>query len=191
MRVPVVLPLVVAAVLLAATPAAGRERRVHRPPLPSPVPQVVVGECPGFEGGCYLGRDDTDSTGRVYATGAAFVVTRDRFAILHEFGHAYDATMMDPGERNRFAHLMDMNDLLWTWSYTDEAGHVIQSGSSPAELFADAYANCRMGHIVASGHVWESGYGYYPRPRQHRLICGMIARAGRDLGQPVAADGSR
>src|SRR4051812_5392944 len=179
--------------LLLPASANAAVKRPARPPLPNPMPTVTIGECPGREGeaaGCYIGIGEADMNGNVYAHGATFTVDRTRFARLHELGHAYDATMMDASERNRFASLMDMSDLLWTWS-DDLDGAIVQSPGTPAEKFADAYAACRMGLIVGSGHTWWTGYGYFPTARQHRRICGLITRAGRDLGTPVSADGSR
>jgi hypothetical protein len=182
-----------AAVLLAAPAHADAAlKRPARPPLPDPMPQMTIGECPG-EGeaaGCYIGIGEADINGNVYAHGATFTVDRSRFARLHELGHAYDATMMDAGERNRFASLMDMSDLLWTWS-DDIDGAIVQSPGTPAEKFADAYAACRMGLVVGSGHTWWTGYGYFPTARQHRRICGVITRAGRDAGTPASPDGDR
>jgi hypothetical protein len=45
--------------------------------------------------------------------------------------------------------------------------------------------------VVAPGHVWETGYGYYPTQRQHLRVCRMIARAMKDPGTPLATDGYR
>jgi hypothetical protein len=180
-------PLLVLAALLLVLPASAQARQhIARPPLPQPMPQIITSECPGDAdaGGCYIGAGEADINGRAYAHGAAYTVDGNRFAVLHELGHAYDATMMDAGERNRFARLAGMNDLLWTWS-DDVNGALVQGSGTPAERFADAYAACRMALVVGSGHTWWTSYGYLPTARQHRRICKTIARAGRDLGTPV------
>lgn len=182
-----------AAVTLLAFPAAA-SAGVARPPLPDPMPEVIIGECPGLEGevaGCYFAPGEGDVRGGVYPGGAVFTLTSDRFTTLHELGRAFDGQRMDAGERNRFATLLDRTDEVWSSNYTDEQGRVIQDPRSLAGVFGNAYANCRMGHIVASGHTWEAGYDYFPTAAQHRAICKMIAHAGEDSGEPVAADGFR
>lgn len=172
--------------------AAARPRQDDRPPLPAPMPQLVMAECPGLPeaGGCYIGADETDVNGDVWPTGAVFT-SGDEFATAHELGHAFDESMMDTGERQRFSTLYGKQTKAWSSSYVDAAGRLVQTPGSLSELFADAYANCYLGHVVAPDHTWEAGYGYYPTARIHRLICAMIKRAGTDKGIPVAADGSR
>jgi hypothetical protein len=179
-----------ATVLLTPTVAAARPLAVARPPLPQPMPQILKAACPGLEdevAGCYLAPDTADPYGNAYPLGAVFT-SGYRFETAHELGHAFDATMMDDGERNRFGSIIGRLDEYWSSTYTDEEGRLIQSGDSLAEAFADAYANCRLGHIVASGHPWEAGYDYYPTAREHRLVCGMIARAGLSQGYAAGAD---
>lgn len=163
-----------------APSAQAREARLPTIPLPQPMPRIVEGECPGLDdaAGCYLG--DVIYVGDI----------RDRFAKLHELGHAFDEAMLDPGERNRIARLMHKANLLWTWTDVDSEGRYVQGWGTPAEEFADAYANCRMRHMPGAT-VMQAGYDYYPTRRQHRLLCGVIARAGQDVGVPVSADGNR
>jgi hypothetical protein len=180
-----------ASLSLIVAPAAARPGRVARPALPVPMPQLVIGECPGLpDAGCYIGAGEADIDGGEWPRGAVFT-SGDEFETMHELGHAFDETMMDAGERNRFATLLGRKQAAWSASYTDTSGRVIQTPSSLSELFADAYANCYLRHIVAPGHMWEAGYGYYPRARAHRLICGMMKRAGSDRGAPVSVDGAR
>jgi hypothetical protein len=172
-RIATVAPLVAAVVLTlaASANAAAHVQLPVRPPLPTPMPQIIRGACPGLPdaAGCNVPIGDEDATGRVYATGAVFT-TGYRFTTMHELGHAFDATRMDDGER-----------------YTDEQGRLIQSPDSLAEIFADAYANCRLRRVVAPGHLWEAGYGYFPTARQHRQVCKLIARAGLDAGTPATS----
>jgi hypothetical protein len=173
---------------LAPGVAQARTTRVARPPLPRPMPEIIHAGCPGFEEamGCFVPAGDADATGRGWDRGAVFT-DGYRFTTMHELGHAYDATLMDDGERNRFARLVGRGDEFWVTTYHDEEGRVIDAGSSLSEVFADAYANCALGHIIASGHVWESGAGYYPTASEHRQVCGLIARAGRraSVSRPV------
>jgi hypothetical protein len=172
--------LVITGLLAMPAVAAARPLAVARPPLPQPMPQILRAACPGLEdevAGCFIGAGEADVYGTAYPAGAVFT-SGDQFETAHELGHAFDATMMDDGERNRFATLVGRLDEYWSSTYTDEQGRLIQSGDSLAEAFADAYANCRLGHVVASGHAWEAGYDYYPTARQHRMICKMISRAG-------------
>lgn len=154
------------------------------------MPQVIYEPCPGHEEatGCYIGLGDADQLGRAYPNGAIFVQARFRFAKLHELGHAFDETMMDAAEREAFTRLRHTRDLLWTWS--DTIGDaVVQGVGTPAEDFADAYAACRMQRTPWG--VWETGYGYYPTPREHHRICRLLTQAAKDPGSPVAVDGSR
>lgn len=182
--------LALAAVLLFATPAQARTR-VAKPPRPIPMPAITKAPCPGFgdeAAGCFYGAGDADAAGRSYPRGEIFT-DGDHFTTLHELGHAFDETMMDDNERHAFAHLLIRPDEYWTASYTDEAGRFIQSPTSLAETFADAYANCRLGRSPQVGKAWEASGNYYPTLKDHRRICGLIARAGRDLGQPAGPDG--
>lgn len=172
---------VLATIVTIGALAAPAQARVSHPPLPNPMPQLVIGECPGFEdaGGCYIGPGEADINDDVWPRGAVFT-SGDEFATAHELGHAFDETRMDDGERNRFATLLGRTGKPWSASYTDPAGRLIQTPGSLSEPFADAYANCRLHHERGSGKIWEAGYDYYPSARQHQLICGMIKRAGID-----------
>jgi hypothetical protein len=187
---PILLAIALVVAVTFAAPASGHVRRVQRPPLPAPMPRIVAAPCPGLEdaAGCLIPAGVTDATGRPYATAAVFT-TGDRFTTAHELGHAYDAAMMDDMERHAFSHILGRLDEYWSSTYTDEDGRVLQYPDSLAEVFADAYANCRLGHVVAPGHAWEAGYNYYPTARENRRICGLITRAGRDAGQPASVDG--
>lgn len=186
--------LILTAACLLIAPTAASASPVAKPPLPQPMPEIIIGDCPGMEGevsGCFFGAGEADLHGRAYPTGGVYSIKNDRFTLLHEIGRAFDATMMDQGERNRFAHLLDRDDEIWSSTYTDEIGRVIEDPRSLAGVFGNAYANCRMRHIVAAGHTWEAGYDYYPTASQHRQICSLIKRAGEDAGARVAADGWR
>jgi hypothetical protein len=184
--------------VLMATPAEAHPAwtyKVARPPPPNPMPQIVRGACPGMGDdaeGCFVAAGEADYTGTPWPTGAVFT-DGYRFTRAHELGHAFDATMMDAGERERFVRLAGLfaDDELWASTYVDEQGRLLDVGESPAEVFADAYASCRIGQIIAPGHQWETSTGYQPTAHVERVICGMITRAGRDRGTPVDADGYR
>jgi hypothetical protein len=196
MRVALTAALAVLIVGSTATtaPAKPRHRWTHvaRPPAPIPMPAQIHEPCPGGVDeltSCYIGPDEADVFGRTFDRGVIFLAVPGRFARLHELGHAFDATMMDPSERSAYARLRGMGDLLWTWSEETDDGVLVQAMGTPAEDFADAYANCRMGHTPWG--YWEAGYGYYPTPREHWRVCRLLARAGRDTGVAVAASGDR
>lgn len=174
---------------------SSRAYTVIRPPMPSPMPRIVHGSCPGMEddaAGCFVPAGEADFTGTPWPTGAVFT-DGYRFTKAHELGHAFDATMLDAGERERFVRLTGMfaDDELWVSTYVDELGRLLDAGNSPAEVFADAYASCWTGQIIAPGHEWTTSTGFMPTARNERLICGMISRAGRDRGTPVDAEGYR
>jgi hypothetical protein len=171
-----------------------RTYKVARPPLPNPMPRIIRGPCPGLDeaAGCFIPAGDADYTGTPWPTGAVFT-DGYRFTTAHELGHAFDATMMDAGERQRFIHLTRMfpGDVAWNSTYVDEEGRLLDTGNSPAEVFADAYASCRIGQIIAEGHEWTTSTGYMPTAHIERMVCRMIVRAGQDIGTPVDADGYR
>lgn len=155
------------------------------------MPQIIDKPCPGYEEAmeCVFQAGEGDVYGGIYPRGAVFVVDGDRFATEHGLGHIFDVTMMDDGERSAFEHALGRIDEQWSFTFVED-GRVVQSPASLAETFADAYANCRLGRVVASGRAWEAGYDYYPTAREHRRICGIITRAGRDPAPPVSPPGS-
>jgi hypothetical protein len=181
-------------ILLAAlqAPALAEARTVARPVIPVNV-DVIKAPCPGMEGevaGCGFRANEADMNGHAYTRDTVYT-DGYRFTTLHELGHIYADRFLDHGERNRFANLTDRIDYYWTGSYEDEQGRLIQDPASLDEVFADAFANCALGHVVASGKPWEAGYDYYPTAREHREVCRFIVRAGLTPGTPVDADGWR
>lgn len=169
-----------------------RVARVVLPTLPSGV-VIVIGQCPGLEGeaaGCAFRAGESDVYGHAYGQDTIYT-TGDRFTTRHELGHIYANRYLDHPERNRFASLTLRVDIYWTGTYVDEQGRTIQDPASLDEVFADAFANCSLGHVVASGQPWEAGYDYYPTPKEHREVCRFIAKAGRTPGAPVDTDGWR
>jgi hypothetical protein len=175
--------------------AAERYYKVVRPPLPNPMPRIIHSECPGMGDeaeGCFVPAGEADYAGTPWPTGAVFT-DGYRFTRAHELGHAFDATMMDAGERERFVRLAGMfaDDEMWVSTYVDEQGRLLDVGESPAEVFADAYASCLIGQIIAPRHEWTTSTGYMPTAHIEREVCGMIARAGIERGTPVDAEGYR
>lgn len=143
-------------------------QRLARPPLPSPMPPIVHGPCPGMPdaGACWDGT-------AVYVD--AFDVD-DRDVLRHELGHAFDTRHLDDAERAALARLLGRRGVEWcdvgAWQARadEDTRH-----APPCEQFADAYANCRTGARVASIR-FVYGYGYAPTPRQHRRVCAAITR---------------
>lgn len=191
-HLPHLLLALIAAGLLIAPTADASQARISRPQLPTNV-AVINGSCPGMEGeaaGCMFHAGEGDTTGRAYTQDTVYT-NGDTFTTRHEMGHVYEDRYLDHGERNRFATLTGRVDIYWTTTYQDEQGRMIQDPGSLDEVFADAFANCSLGRIVAPGHVWEAGYDYFPTAKEHRAVCGFIVRAGRDAGEPVDAEGWR
>jgi hypothetical protein len=169
-------------------PSYGRRLRseMAHVPLPRPLPAIVHGHCPGISEndmteGCY---DDTANT--LYVDRGV-----DRFGINHELGHAYDEDYMDATERQRFATLVGAPRDAWNATTVTPDGYLVQSDDAVSELFADAYAACRLRMLPMIGHDWVLVYGYMPRAPRHVKICGLIARAALTPGTPVDVQGWR
>lgn len=64
---------------------------------------------------------------------------RDRFALLHEYGHAYDFERMTDAEREQVKRILGYSQGRPWW--LDRPGT-----NAPAETFADAYADCALGN---------------------------------------------
>jgi hypothetical protein len=172
--------------------AEARTPALARPAIPANV-DIIKAQCPGMDGevaGCSFRAGEADVNGRAYTRDTVYT-DGYRFTTSHELGHIYADRYLDHGERNRFAKLTDRIDYYWTGTYQDEQGRLIQDPASLDEVFADAFANCALGHVVASGKPWEAGYDYYPTATEHREVCSFIVRAGRTSGTRVDADGWR
>jgi hypothetical protein len=153
-------------------PAVASARRV---PIPVPAPKVIHQPCPKFEtaGGCFEPADNT-----IWIRPDA-----DRFALQHEYGHAFDATRLNDGERNRFLRYIRHVGSPWHVKDPLEVGGI--SRDSPNEQFADAYANCALGNGVrhrSHGVIefrWESSTTYMPWMSLHKRVCAFLWRAAR------------
>jgi hypothetical protein len=187
---------VLALAILSAPAWAGVQRPV-KPPLPNPMPRIVK-----------MTDDDPMAASAAGYWDGEVIHMGDpsyKFGVRHELGHAYDEMYLDAAERQRFATLqaqtydergrVDGTDgsetLRWVTIAENPDGTVTASYGDPGELFADAYGACRSGYVVASGHTWETGYGYQPTAKQHRTICKAIARMASDPGTPLSPDGWR
>jgi hypothetical protein len=190
----IALTLWLTAILVITTEsAAARPYKVIHPLPPRPMPSVVHGICPGLDSqGCFIAPGTADYNGTFWPLGAIFT-NGDRFVTAHELGHAFDSTMLDRSERTDFLRLVRMYPphTAWISTYVDEEGRVIDTGWSPVEAFADAYASCWIGQIIGSGHEWTTSTGYQPSAHIERLVCRMIRRAGHKAGTPVSPDGYR
>lgn len=104
----------------------------------------------------------------------------DRFAREHEFGHIFDAQALTAADRSRFIGLLRL-PVATPWNSGTAEDCALRA--CPSELFADAYATCRLGmrperHKDGSSG-WVIAYGYHPKPKQHRRICSTMAAIGK------------
>jgi hypothetical protein len=63
---------------------------------------------------------------------------RSRYALLHEYGHAWDFDRLTDPQRKRIQRLLGYSSARRWWQ-------AFPSRQTPAEAFADAYAFCAMG----------------------------------------------
>lgn len=152
--------LLLALAIALSSATSAQARPLDRPPLPSPMPLIVAGTCPADPdaGGCYY-----SATHTLYHRGG------NRFALAHELGHAFDTVELDERERTRFAGLMGQGGAT-QWLSTSE-----HARDSLSEIFADAYATCRLG-MTATGR-WTTSTTYSPSPEQQRRVCRFITAA--------------
>lgn len=158
MRRLLVATVLLGALGLSAAPARADDAAIaSRSGIPSPRATIIHAPCPDVGGSCAY------ADGRVYlARGAS------RFARQHELGHVFDTQFLDEGERNKLQRLLGLPRGPWF----DGTG---EGSASPSEMFADAYAACRL-QLDPMG-LWQVSYGYLPTRRQHRLVCATIVRA--------------
>jgi hypothetical protein len=159
------------------------------------MPQIVRGACPGMGDdaeGCFVAAGEADYTGTPWPPAPCSpTATASRRA--HELGHAFDATMMDAGERERFVRLTGMfaDDEYWASTYVDDEGPPARRGRVTRRGLRGRLRVLpdRADHRIRARV--ETSTGYQPTAHVERVICGMIMRAGRDRGTPVDADGYR
>lgn len=138
--------------------------------IAAPGTPVNEGACPGDSQAqaCYL-----PVTDEIY-------VQSDRarspwfrwFLIEHERGHAMDRKRLSPWERYAFSCLSAVR--------SPYQGDPERCGADwnfeLYEIFADVYANCRLGAIPGRQR-FGSGNGYEPTRSAHARACRFIARA--------------
>lgn len=200
---------------LAAPAASAKTQRPVRPPAPSPMPAVATmpseDQCEQQNAAAIAERGDSavvvpcDVAGYFDGSTIWLADPSYRFGRQHELGHVFDEQFMDAGERQRFAELQselwdvvrgrdirvgsnDSDQDPWFTVGENPDGSITSGYGDLGELFADAYAACRLGLVRAPNHMWETGYGYEPGLSQHRRICKMISKAAQDRGAPAKAD---
>src|SRR3954452_7394432 len=118
---------------------------------------VVLDSCPvAISDGCIV----HEPQATVYL--GSFV--RDRATVLHEVGHAFDATEMTDPDRAAFQAIF-RDTRPWR-----------APPNSPHERFAEAYSLCARHPAVR--RTYAGAYGYRVTPAQQRRVCGLIRRAG-------------
>lgn len=137
--------------------------------IPSVPVTVHNASCPfdlGVNTGCYL-----------RTTNEMWIPDRgDRATYWHEMGHAVDAQLLTDGARNAFKCLPAM----WMDHGTDKSACTAPWAGDVAEMFADAYADCRMRLMPSGDSYFLMGHGYWPdTDRRHLNACRFIARATR------------
>lgn len=123
----------------------------------------------------------------------------DRFSLAHEKGHLFDAEVLTDHDRAVLMARMGLRPGPWTTSKVitdpttglsvleERGGYNCTPQKCPNELFADAYASCRLhmmpvrrdhrGRLVYS---WQSAYGWTPKTNAtERGVCRTIRNAAR------------
>src|SRR3954470_19693913 len=125
-------------------------------PTPTLSLYVVLESCPvAVSDGCLVGAPQAT----VYL--GSFV--QDRPTVLHEVGHAFDATAMTDADRAAFQAIF-RDTRPWR-----------SPPNSPHERFAEAYSLCARHASIA--RTYGAAYGYRATPSQHRRVCALIRRA--------------
>lgn len=202
--------------LALAFPAAAKSQRPVQAPLPNPMPRVaqMPGEdqCEQQNAANIAASGDSafvipcDVAGFYDGETIWLADPSYRFGRAHELGHVFDEQFMDAGERQRFASIQselwddiggkhekqigsnDSDHDPWFSVAENLDGTVTTAYGDLGEIFADAYAACRLRMVRGSNHTWETGYGYEPGAAQHRRICKLIYNAGQDRGVPAKFD---
>jgi len=138
--------------------------------VPSP-PHVKVAYAPCPD----TGEGTCSSTDTVYLT------TRDRYTRQHELGHLAAWQLLDDAEQNAMEPLLGVSKpTLWN----NGTGEDCYGRKCPSELFADAYASCRLGMLPEGRRrdgvivgSWETAYGYWPETNaSQRRTCRAMRR---------------
>jgi hypothetical protein len=126
-------------------------------PTPPVSLDVVLATCPvPISDGCIVhGPVETIYLGSM---------VRDRATLLHEVGHAFDATTLTDPQRARFEAIFG-DTRPWR-----------SPSNSPHERFAEAYSLCARHPVIR--RTYTAAYGYRVTPAQQRRVCALIRRAG-------------
>jgi hypothetical protein len=127
-------------------------------PTPPGAVNLVLSGCPvGAEPGCIVhGAQPTIYLGRE---------VQDRQTLLHEVGHAFDATVLTDAYRAAFSGLVG-DRRAWR-----------SPPNSPHEKFAEAYALCALKPKLRRTHT--AAYALRVTPRLHKRVCALIRRAAK------------
>jgi hypothetical protein len=101
-----------------------------------------------------------------------------RFDVSHEIGHVWWERVATEVDRSRATRRLGLPaDAPW---YGDLASYKSRAPIA-GEMAADAYAACDLGYgLQRRGEpgTWETGYGYTPTRRKHRVMCATIRGIG-------------
>lgn len=162
-------PVFIACAFAFCTPAASaasEAKFASATGIPTPAATLIDAPCPDAS------PEATTSIcayqdGRIYLPHGS-----GRFAREHELGHQFDTQYLQPGERNKATRLLGFA-MGTPWRNGTGTGGF----DSPHELFADAFAACRL--QLDPGSDWETSYDYAPTRREFRAVCAFIRRASR------------
>jgi hypothetical protein len=94
----------------------------------------------------------------------------ERIALLHEFGHAFDFSVMDWADRRRFRTLVQTR-----CGWLSRRCHLSGLNVPPVEMFADAYSACALGMTLREGApLGLASYGWFPPEGTDATLCSLI-----------------
>ena len=138
--------------------------------------RLLFRECPGLprSRGCVF---DDGRPPRIYLNLRYLVNDRLRhFVLMHEIGHYFDFLYLDGEIRERFQRILGI-DRPWrrTTPLPEDFQPTAYTLGPPAELFAQAYAECAIkGPEIPRRPRRPMRYRYRPSPLQHERICRLI-----------------
>jgi hypothetical protein len=157
--------VVVVGAVFAASTGLARNAEASAPVIPAVPVNLHIGACPDIplSSECYY----------AHTNDLWLEDSEDRVSYWHGMGHAFDTQRLDDGERHRFSCLPAARPAI----ETDPDACGARWDEQAIEIFADAYANCRLRFRFGSVRFLY-GNGYEPSTaRRHRNACRFIARA--------------
>lgn len=122
---------------------------------------VTYTACPGYPNAAGCFDRDTDTI---------YVAQRgDNSTLWHELGHVFDRDLLTDSDRRWIARMVGMPRRAW---------FAAEGRESPAERFADVYAECKMGTRSRPGRMRLTGYGFViagGATGRYRRICVAIS----------------